>query len=219
MKKNILITGGLGFIGSNFIRKIILSKQFNKIINIDKQTYSSNKSNLSGISKDNYKLIKGDINNSELLKKIFYQYRINIVVNFAAESHVDRSIFNPDSFIKTNINGTYQILNEFRKYRDKNNRLNNFKFIHISTDEVYGSLKKSASAFTEKSPYLPNNPYAASKAASDMIARSFFKTYGLELCITNCSNNYGPYQYPEKIIPLTIQNCLEKKKNTNLWQW
>ena len=204
MKKNILITGGLGFIGSNFIRKIILSKKFNKIINFDKQTYSSNKSNLSGIAKDSYKFIKGDINNSKLLNKLFNIYNINIVINFAAESHVDRSIFNPDSFIKTNINGTFQLLNEFRKHRYKNHRLKNFKFIHISTDEVYGSLKKSSQTFTENSPYLPNNPYAASKAASDMIVRSFFKTYGLETCITNCSNNYGTYQYQEKIINLTI---------------
>ena len=212
MIRNILITGGLGFIGSNFIRRIINNNNFNNIINIDKKTYSANNFNLKNISNNTYKFIKGDINSKKLIKHTLKEYKINIVVNFAAESHVDRSILNPGDFIKTNINGTFNLLSEFKNYVDKNYKFSDVKFIQISTDEVFGSLSKNSKKFNENSPYLPNNPYSASKAASDMIARSFYKTYDFPIYITNCTNNYGPFQHPEKIIPLTIQKCINKEK-------
>ena len=207
---NILVTGGLGFIGSNFLYLLQKTNQkFSNVINLDLITYSANMQNLNNLNITSYKFYKGDINNQNLILKILLSHEINVVINFAAESHVDRSILNADDFMHTNINGTYELLKACNEYKkDKNS---NFKFIHISTDEVYGSLSLSDPAFQENSPYAPNSPYAASKAASDLIVRSYIKTFGFPAIITNCSNNYGPYQYPEKLIPLVINNCLENK--------
>ena len=220
---NILITGGCGFIGSNFIRHILKINSEIKIINLDKLTYAGNKSNLLGISKKRHKLIRGDIKNSNLIDNLFLDYKFDAVIHFAAESHVDRSIDGPSNFIQTNIVGTLSLLESSRKFFKKS-RNKNFRFLHISTDEVYGSLGIS-NKFTEKTPYDPSSPYSASKAGSDHLIRAWNRTYGLPTLITNCSNNYGPYQFPEKLIPLTIINCLNHKplpiygKGENVRDW
>lgn len=209
--KNILITGGLGFIGSNFINYIFNSKfKFNRIINIDKYSYYSNPILAKTKLKKNYFFFKENINNKRKILNILEKYQINIVVHFAAESHVDRSISSPYDFIINNINGTFNLLEACKKYLEITDFFHNFKFIHVSTDEVFGSLKSNDKSFTESNPYLPNSPYAASKASSDLIVRSFYKTYKFPAIITNCSNNYGPYQFPEKLIPLVINNCINK---------
>ena len=210
---NILITGGSGFIGTNFINLLKSSQiSFVNLINLDLQTYSSNNDNLKNLEDiSNFKNFKGSINEKDFVNKILNEFQIELVVHFAAESHVDRSIQNPDQFMNTNIMGTYNLISSCKNYYEKNNIKKDFKFIHISTDEVYGSLSLSDPAFQENSPYAPNSPYAASKAASDLIVRSYIKTFGFPAIITNCSNNYGPYQYPEKLIPLVINNCLENK--------
>lgn len=197
----ILVTGGAGFIGSNFIRYILDKYPKYKIINFDKLTYAGNLNNLKGIKTSNYKFIKGDICNFKLVDKSLKG--IDAIVNFAAETHVDRSIANADAFIQTNVNGTFTLLEAAKKNKIK-------KFVQISTDEVYGSILKGS--FTESSPIEPNSPYSASKASADMLVRSYFVTYGLPAVITRCSNNYGPYQYPEKVIPLFITNLLKNKK-------
>ena len=206
----IFVTGGAGFIGSNFIHKYIIN---HKILNYDSLTYAGNLSNLESISKSpNYSFIKGDINDRLLFEKTLSNFQPDKIVNFAAESHVDRSIDNPDSFLKTNILGTYNILNATLKYFNKlkKNKKNKFSFLHISTDEVYGSLG-SDGLFKESTSYNPSSPYSASKASSDHLVMAWFKTYNLPVIITNCSNNYGPYQFPEKLIPLVITNCLERR--------
>ena len=208
---NILITGGNGFIGTNFIKRINSENTFNKIINLDNNSYSSNLNNLKDLNNKNYFAIEDDIKNHTTVKNLLNEYDINLVVHFAAESHVDKSITNPDQFIQTNIVGTYTLVEECRKYIDINSN-KNFKFIHVSTDEVYGSLKKLDRSFLETDPYLPNSPYAASKASSDLIVRSYYQTYKFPAIITNCSNNYGPFQYPEKLVPLVINNCLIEKR-------
>ena len=212
-KYNILITGGLGFIGSNFLYylKNNFGKDIKKIINLDLKTYSSNVDNMNTLDFPNYIFIQGDINNKELVCSILNKQKIDLIFHFAAESHVDRSIVDPEAFIKTNIMGTYQLLKQSLTYIKKNNKQNSFKFIHISTDEVFGSLEVDDPAFHERTPYAPNSPYAASKASSDLIVRSFIHTYNFPAIITNCSNNYGPFQYPEKLIPLVIYNCLNGK--------
>ncbi len=208
----ILVTGGAGFIGSNFIINWV-SKYKEKIINLDNLNYASNKNNLSKLNKKNYKFIKGSINNKKLVRTILRTYKINKIINFAAETHVDRSIVDGSKFINTNINGTFNLLEESKNYYlslKKANKLK-FKFLHVSTDEVFGSLSKNSKPSIEDSVMKPNNPYSATKASSDHLVRAFYKTYGVPTIISNCSNNYGPYQFPEKLIPLVINNALMEK--------
>ena len=206
--KNILVTGGCGFIGSNFVKYLISFNKYYPII-IDKLTYAGNKDNLNTINKDHYELIEGDICDENFLYKFFKKYKFDGVFHFAAESHVDRSIDGPREFIDTNIIGTFNLLQASRANISKNK--NNFKFIHISTDEVYGDLGQDG-YFDEESPYRPNSPYSASKAASDHLSRSWGRTFNLPVIITNCSNNYGANQFPEKLIPLIIINCIDWKQ-------
>ena len=207
--KNLLVTGGCGFIGTVFIRYLLLDSDFKgRIINVDKLTYAGNPDNLADIERSNperYIFIKADICDPEAMAQTFKAYDIDAVCNFAAESHVDRSIVRPDAFIKTNIEGTFNLLEISRQNSD---RLELFH--HVSTDEVYGSLG-SDGFFTEDTSYRPNSPYSASKAASDHLVRAYYKTYSLPVTISNCSNNYGPYQFPEKLIPLMILNALEDR--------
>jgi dTDP-glucose 4,6-dehydratase len=207
--KNLILTGGCGFIGSNFIRYLLEAPDFTgKIINVDKLTYAGNIENLSGIGErypDRYIFQRADICDLDLMRDIFLRYNIDAICHFAAESHVDRSIKRPESFIQTNVIGTFNLLEIART-----NAENFVLFHHISTDEVYGSLGPEG-YFTEASPYRPNSPYSASKAASDHLVRAYHKTYGLPTTISNCSNNYGPYQFPEKLIPLMIINAVEGK--------
>lgn len=211
--KKIIITGGAGFIGSNFIEFIINKYQDYKIINIDNMTYAGKMENMKSFyNNPRHKFIEADISDNKTLENIFNENDISGVIHFAAESHVDNSIENPDLFIKTNINGTFNLLhNCYKKWMNKpfeyKNNSEKLIFLHISTDEVYGSLG-SEGLFSEKSPYAPNSPYSASKAASDMIVRSYFETYGLNTIITNCSNNFGPNQDSEKLIPKIILNAL-----------
>ncbi len=202
-----LVTGGCGFIGSNFVRYLIENTGLHPVI-LDKLTYSGNLDNLDFITKNNYTFINGDICNQELVQKLFTKYEFVGLFHFAAESHVDRSIDGPKEFIRTNIFGTFNLLQCSLNYYKKVK--NNFRFIHISTDEVYGDLDETG-YFKESTPYNPSSPYSASKASSDHLVKSWGKTYGLPVLITNCSNNYGPYQFPEKLIPLMIINCLDWK--------
>lgn len=209
----ILVTGGAGFIGSNFVLKCI--KQLDEpIINLDKLTYAGNLDNLDSI-KNNAKhiFVKSDIADSELVSTIFKKYRPRAVINFAAESHVDRSISSPEDFIQTNVLGTFRLLECAKQYWGTLNTQDKkeFRFLHVSTDEVYGTLEQDAPAFSETNRYEPNSPYSASKAASDHLVRAYYHTYGLPVLTTNCSNNYGPYQFPEKLIPLIIHNALAGK--------
>jgi len=212
LKSKILITGGCGFIGSNFIHFLFGKSSFQeKIINIDKLTYAGNRENLAEIEEKflnkRYFFEQVDICNHQQLEKIFQKYEPDVIIHFAAESHVDRSIHEPASFIQTNIIGTFNLLELTRKRFEKGN---NILFHHVSTDEVFGSLEKSG-FFTERNPYDPRSPYSASKASSDHLVRSYFHTYKLPVTISNCSNNYGPFQFPEKLIPLMIFNMLENK--------
>ena len=207
--RNLLVTGGCGFIGSNFIRHLLAKAEFRgRIINADHLTYAGNPENLSGVEEvwpGRYLFRKADICDADLMKELFNEYGIDAVCHFAAESHVDRSILRPDSFIRTNIIGTFNLL-EAARARGGDFRL----FHHVSTDEVYGSLGPTG-AFTEETPYRPNSPYSASKASSDHLVRAYHETYGLPTTLSNCSNNYGPYQFPEKLIPLVVLNALEGK--------
>ena len=206
--KNIIVTGGSGFIGSNFILNHIMFKE-SKILNLDKLTYAANNENLIQIAESpNYNFVKGDIGDRKLVESIFREFVPDIIVNFAAESHVDRSIDSPDNFMKTNILGTLNLLNISLDYFNSKKPI---KFIHVSTDEVFGSLKINENPFTEDSQYRPSSPYSASKASSDHLVKSWHTTYNLPTIITNCSNNYGPYQFPEKLIPLIIANCIDEK--------
>ncbi len=208
-----LVTGGAGFIGSNFILKARI-EQWANIINLDKLTYASNPQNLAQLQDDSgYCFVRGDIGDIELLRNLLQQYQPDAIINFAAESHVDRSIVCPQDFIQTNVVGTFQLLEASRAYWEKlsPHKQEQFRFLHVSTDEVYGSLGPTDSAFREDTPYAPNSPYAASKAGSDHFVRAYFHTYGLPTLITNCSNNYGPRQFPEKLIPLIILNALNGK--------
>ena len=200
--KTYLVTGGFGFIGSNFIRYVLDKQKDIGIINADKITYAANPGNLAGYS-ENYKFYRVDIADKTALSKVFQENKINCAVNFAAESHVDRSIADPGIFIKTNVEGTLNLLELSMKYRVE-------KFLQISTDEVYGSLGASGK-FNEETPLSPRSPYSASKAAADMLAMSFFHTYNMPVLISRCSNNYGPYQFPEKLMPLVIINALNDK--------
>ncbi len=208
---NILITGGAGFIGSNFA--IYMQKTYpeDRFVILDKLTYAGNLENLKEIEDAlNYKFVKGDIGDATLLEKIFNEDRIDTVVNFAAESHVDRSITGPAEFIDTNIVGTFTLLEAARKSWQARNSMEGVRFLHVSTDEVYGSLGKTG-LFTETTPFSPNSPYAASKASSDHLVRAYHHTYGIPVVTTNCSNNYGPYQFPEKLIPLMVLNAFKGK--------
>ncbi len=203
--KNILITGGAGFIGSNFINHVLGERDDYKIVNLDKLTYAGNLENLKSSEKHkNYFFIKGDICNNDLVNYIFEKYKINFVINFAAESHVDRSILGSEVFFRTNVIGTNVLLEAAKRFEVE-------KFLQVSTDEVYGSLGNDG-LFTEATPLSPNSSYSSSKAAADMMALSFHHTYDLPVVITRCSNNYGPFQFPEKLIPLMIINALNNKK-------
>ena len=206
--KNVLVTGGCGFIGSNFVKYLISLDKYFPII-LDKLTYAGSKENINQINKDSFELVEGDICDEQLLLNLFKKYKFDGVFHLAAESHVDRSIDTPREFIDTNIIGTFNLLQASRTSISKNK--NNFKFIHVSTDEVYGDLG-SDGYFDEESPYRPNSPYSASKAASDHLSRSWGKTFNLPVIITNCSNNYGANQFPEKLIPLMIINCIDWKQ-------
>ncbi|KDR94586.1 dTDP-glucose 4,6-dehydratase [Peptoclostridium litorale DSM 5388] len=200
MKKTILVTGGAGFIGSNFIRHMLRRHTGYNIVNLDVLTYAGNLENLRDIEdSDSYRFIRGDIANEALVDSIF-QCGIDMVVNFAAESHVDRSIEDPGAFVRTNVLGTQVLLEASRKHGVS-------RYLQVSTDEVYGSLGGSG-FFTESTPLMPNSPYSASKASADMLARAYHRTYGMDVLITRCSNNYGPYQFPEKLIPLMISNAM-----------
>lgn len=216
--KTILVTGCAGFIGSNFVPYFLEKYPDYRLINLDLLTYAGNLENLKECEKNqNYKFIKGDICNRELVEFIFKEYDVQGVIHFAAESHVDNSIKNPNVFIQTNVNGTFILVDVAYKYWMKSpfnykEEYKNSRFHHISTDEVYGTLDLDPNKrFTESTPYAPNSPYSASKASSDMIVRSYHETYGLNTVITNCSNNYGPKQHSEKFIPTIIKNALEKK--------
>jgi dTDP-glucose 4,6-dehydratase len=203
--KRILVTGGAGFIGSNFINHILNEREDYFIVNLDNLTYAGNLENLiPSEGKKNYQFIKGDITNPDLVRYIFEKYKIKYVINFAAESHVDRSILGSEIFFRTNVIGTNVLLEISRRFEVE-------KFLQVSTDEVYGSLG-SEGLFTEETPLSPNSPYSSSKASADMMALSFFHTYGMPVVITRCSNNYGPYQFPEKLIPLMIINSINNKK-------
>ncbi len=203
--KNILVTGGAGFIGSNFINSLLSERDDYNIVNLDKLTYAGNLENLKNVEGNkNYHFVKGDITNSELIDYLFRKYSIKYVVNFAAESHVDRSILGSEIFFRTNVIGTNVLLEAARRYDVE-------KFLQVSTDEVYGSLGKEG-LFKEETPLSPNSPYSSSKASADMMAMAFYHTYQLPVVVTRCSNNYGPFQFPEKLIPLMIINTLNDKK-------
>jgi dTDP-glucose 4,6-dehydratase len=210
---SILVTGGAGFIGSNFILHWLASEG-SRVVNLDKLTYAGNPANLTNLAGDDrYVFARGDINDSPQVGRLLLLHKPMAIVHFAAESHVDRSIHNAQDFIRTNIEGTFQLLQAARQYWTglPENERADFRFLHVSTDEVYGSLGPEDPAFTEKTPFAPNSPYAASKAASDHLVRAFHHTYGMPTLTTNCSNNYGPFQFPEKLIPLMIHNATRGK--------
>lgn len=209
----ILVTGGAGFIGSNFVLDW-LAQSDEQVINLDKLTYAGNLQNLAPLSQDSRHIfVKGDIGDTELVSQLLTQYQPRAILNLAAESHVDRSILGPEDFIQTNILGTFRLLEATHAYWRKleSAAKQSFRFLHVSTDEVYGSLRKNEPAFTETHRYEPNSPYSASKAASDHLVRAYHHTHGLPILTTNCSNNYGPFQFPEKLIPLMIVNALAGK--------
>ena len=213
---NILVTGGCGFIGSNFIRQRLTEagSSLKKLVNLDLLTYAGNPANLADLASDpRYVFQKGDIGDESLIARLLEEHRIDAILNFAAESHVDRSIDSPEPFVQTNVTGTLRLLNAARQYWKSLPDVHRaaFRFLHVSTDEVYGTLAPNDPAFTETTPFAPNSPYAASKAASDHLVRAFQHTYGFPTLTTNCSNNYGPYHFPEKLIPLMILNALDGK--------
>lgn len=212
--KNVLVTGGAGFIGSNFIHYLLRTEKNIQLVNLDALTYAGNLDSLADIEGDpRYHFVQGNICDIEIVNTILREHQVDTIVHFAAESHVDRSILGPRQFIETNVMGTFTMLDAARNYwvSEKAFPLENVRFHHVSTDEVFGSLAPGEPAWTEETPYAPNSPYAASKAASDHLVRSYGHTYGLPYTITNCSNNYGPYQFPEKLIPLIILNAMEGK--------
>ena len=210
----ILVTGGAGFIGGNFVLDWLADSDAEGIVNLDKLTYAGNLATLQSLSSDaRHVFVQGDIGDYELVLSLLKKHQIRAVVNFAAESHVDRSIHGPGDFIQTNVLGTFNLLEAVRMYLSElpESEKSSFRFLHVSTDEVYGSLSASDPAFSETNPYGPNSPYSASKAASDHLVRAWHHTYGLPVLTTNCSNNYGPYHFPEKLIPLVILNALAGK--------
>jgi len=209
----ILVTGGAGFIGANFVLEW-LAQSGETVINLDELTYAGNRENLASLAEDpRHLFVQGSIGDSALVESLLAQHQPRAIINFAAESHVDRSIHGPEDFIQTNIVGTFRLLEAVRAYWHnlQGEAQQNFRLLHVSTDEVYGSLAKDAPAFTENHRYEPNSPYSASKAASDHLVRAYHHTYGLPVLTTNCSNNYGPYHFPEKLIPLMIVNALAGK--------
>lgn len=209
--RNMLVTGGAGFIGANFIRYVLANESF-IIINLDKLTYAGSHDNLLHLPHANrHHFIQGDIADQPLVEQIFAKYKIDTVVHFAAESHVDRSILDPSAFVTTNVTGTYTLLEAARKYWHTWDELNQCRFHHISTDEVFGSLDEHSPAFTEKHPYQPRSPYSATKAAADHLVYAYHHTYGLPITLSHCSNNYGPYQHEEKFIPTIIRACLDRQ--------
>jgi dTDP-glucose 4,6-dehydratase len=213
MRDNILVTGGAGFIGSNFVLDWIASVG-SPVVNLDLLTYAGNAANLESLKGNAaHSLVKGDICDGELTGALLREHRPRAVVHFAAESHVDRSIVAPDAFVRTNVTGTFTLLQQAKAYWSELDSADreNFRFLHVSTDEVYGTLGPDDPAFSETTPYAPNSPYAASKAGSDHLVRAYHHTFGLPVLTTNCSNNYGPFQFPEKLIPLMILNALEGK--------
>ena len=210
----IMVTGGLGFIGSNFIRLIIEENRCESVLNIDVQTYAGNPENLADLEKDSrYKYLKADIGDEQTITNSIREFKPTSIINFAAESHVDRSIDSPEPFIVTNVLGTLRLLQSTQKFfleLDQEFK-SKFRFLHVSTDEVYGSLSSTDPAFSEITSYAPNSPYSASKAGADHLVRAYHHTFGMPTLTTNCSNNYGPYQFPEKLIPLMILNACEGK--------
>ncbi len=211
--KVILVTGGAGFIGANFVHHQFKNTD-HKIVNLDKLTYAGNPENLAALNGETrHVFVKGDIGDRALVDTLLAEHQPDMIVNFAAESHVDRSIHGPEDFIQTNVVGTFHLLEATRAFWNglTEDRKTAFRFLHISTDEVYGSLTADAPAFSETNPYAPNSPYSASKASSDHLVRAYHHTYGLPTLTTNCSNNYGPFQFPEKLIPLLIMNALQGK--------
>ena len=213
--KSLLVTGGLGFIGSNFIRMLLGQTGCELVINLDKQTYAGNPENLTDFENESrYIFCRGDICDGELVSTLFSEHQPDAVVNFAAESHVDRSIDGPEPFVQTNVVGTLRLLEAFKAYYNfqSEDRQKCLRFLHVSTDEVYGSLSADDPAFSESTSYSPNSPYSASKAGADHLVRAYHHTFGLPVLTTNCSNNYGPYQFPEKLIPLIILNACDGKK-------
>jgi dTDP-glucose 4,6-dehydratase len=212
--KNVLVTGGAGFIGSNFVHYLLRTEKDIRLVNFDVLTYAGNLDSLADVAHDpRYHFVQGNICDSEQVYAVLREHQIDTIVHFAAETHVDRSILGPRQFIETNVMGTFTMLEAARTYwlHDKTLPLEAVRFHHVSTDEVFGSLAPGEPAWTEETPYSPNSPYAASKASSDHLVRSYGHTYGLPYTITNCSNNYGPYQFPEKLIPLIILNAMEGK--------
>ncbi len=211
--ETLLVTGGSGFIGSNFIRYVLDKRPEQRVINLDALTYAGNPLNLENMVPDvarRYHFVRGDIRDNALLEKLFCDNNIIGVIHFAAESHVDRSIVGPEAFVETNVLGTFRLLEAAHNKWRMAGRDSGFRFLHVSTDEVYGSLGETG-LFSEETPYDPSSPYSASKAASDHFVKAYHRTYGLPTLITNCSNNFGPYQFPEKLIPLIILNILDKK--------
>ena len=206
---HLLITGGAGFIGSNFVHHWCHQYPQHRVIVLDALTYAGNRQTLADLEgKDNFRFVQGDICDRELIDSLLREEQIGMVAHFAAESHVDRSILGPGAFVQTNVVGTFTLLESFRQYWNEKGQPQSDRFLHVSTDEVYGSLEPDDPAFTEKTPYSPNSPYSASKAGSDHLARAYFHTYRMPTIITNCSNNYGPYHFPEKLIPLMCINIL-----------
>jgi dTDP-glucose 4,6-dehydratase len=212
MMQNILVTGGAGFIGANFVRYILQAEPQAKVVNLDLLTYAGSLENLKDLpNPEQHHFVQGDICDGELVSLLLREHQIETVVHFAAESHVDRSILGPADFVRTNVMGTFTLLEAAKTAWAESGRMTGRKFHHVSTDEVFGSLSPTDPAFSETTPYDPRSPYSASKASSDHLVRAYFHTYGLPVTITNCSNNYGPYQFPEKLIPLMVLNALQGK--------
>ena len=213
VERTILVTGGCGFIGSNFIYHALGARPSWRILNLDALTYSGNLANFEALSPESGKrhtFVHGDIRRADILDALFADHAVDGVIHFAAESHVDRSILGPEAFVETNVVGTFRLLEASLRHWQRRGKPEGFRFVHVSTDEVYGSLG-SEGHFREETPYDPSSPYSASKAASDHFVKAYFRTYGLPTIVTNCSNNFGPYQFPEKLIPLIILNILEEK--------
>ncbi|MGB3209231.1 MAG: dTDP-glucose 4,6-dehydratase [Desulforhopalus sp.] len=210
--RNLLVTGGAGFIGCNFVHFWLKNHPADKVVVLDALTYAGNRASLDPVKDNpNYSFVHGNICDGTLVETLLHEYSINTIVHFAAESHVDRSISGPDAFLETNIIGTHVLLKAAKKLWLDGEKIIPHLFHHVSTDEVYGTLGEDDPPFTETTPYAPNSPYAASKASSDHLVRAYHETYGLQTTISNCSNNYGPYQFPEKLIPLIITNILHNK--------
>ncbi|MBF2009064.1 MAG: dTDP-glucose 4,6-dehydratase [Chlorogloeopsis fritschii C42_A2020_084] len=212
MSRRLLVTGGAGFIGSNFVHHWCQHYPNDRVVVLDALTYAGNRANLAGLEeRENFRFVQGDICDRSLVDRLIQTENIDTITHFAAESHVDRSILGPGAFVQTNVVGTYTLLEAFRQHWQANSQPANYRFLHVSTDEVYGSLGADDPAFSETTPYAPNSPYSASKAGSDHLVRAYYHTYELPTIITNCSNNYGPYQFPEKLIPLMCINTLMGK--------